>query len=363
MKIEHVDIWRLEIPLTTPYRLAFGPVTHYDTIIVDIIGDDGERGFGEATLLTGYTDETIDDSYALAAQIGSELPGSASVTARARMRALGTRAPFVATAFHTALDMAAMHPLLRQRDARRVPILGLLQGNDDVELRENFERLFADGYRTVKVKIGFDVDKDARHIATVQQVVAGRAAIRIDANQGFTADDAVMLVRQVDPAGIELFEQPCAAGDWDAHRAVAIEAALRELPLMLDESIYDIADIDRAADERACAFIKVKLMKFVGIDALTAAIARIRSLGMQPVLGNGVATDVGCWMESCVASSCIDNAGEMNGFLKARQMLFTEPLAVEAGAIVIPIELPALDIDALERFVLDRASFRARAAR
>ena len=59
MKIEHVDIWRLEIPLTTPYRLAFGPITHYDTIIVDIIGDDGERGFGEATLLTGYTDETI----------------------------------------------------------------------------------------------------------------------------------------------------------------------------------------------------------------------------------------------------------------------------------------------------------------
>ena len=363
MKIEHVDIWRLEIPLTTPYRLAFGPVTHYDTIIVDIIGDDGERGFGEATLLTGYTDETIDDSYALAAQIGSELPGSASATARARMRALGARAPFVATAFHTALDMAAMHPLLRQRDARRVPILGLLQGDGDIELRDNFERLLADGYRTVKVKVGFDVDADARHIATVQRVVAGRAALRIDANQGYTAENAVILVRRIDPAGIELFEQPCAAGDWDAHRTVAIEAALRELPLMLDESIYDIGDIDRAADERACAFTKVKLMKFVGIDALTAAIARIRALGMQPVLGNGVATDLSCWMEACVASSSIDNAGEMNGFLKARQMLFTEPLAVEAGAIVIPVEVPALDIDALERFARDRASFRARAAR
>jgi L-alanine-DL-glutamate epimerase-like enolase superfamily enzyme len=363
MKIEHVDIWRLEIPLTTPYRLAFGPVTHYDTISVDIIGDDGERGFGEATLLTGYTDETIDDGYALATQIGSELPGSASATARARMRALGARAPFVATAFHTALDMTAMHPVRRQRDARRVPMLALLQGNDEAELRDNFERLFADGYRTVKVKVGFDVDGDARHIAAVQRVVSGRAAIRIDANQGYTADNAIALVRQVDPAGIELFEQPCAAGDWDAHRAVAIGAALRDLPLMLDESIYDIADIERAADERASAFIKVKLMKFVGIDALTKAIARIRSLGMQPVLGNGAATDLGCWMEACVATSCIDNAGEMNGFLNAREMLFTEPLVVDKGAIVIPVEVPALDIDALERFARDRASFRARAAR
>ena len=132
---------------------------------------------------------------------------------------------------------------------------------------------------------------------------------------------------------------------------------------MLDESIYDIADVDRAADEHACTFIKVKLMKFVGIDALTTAIARIRALGMQPVLGNGVATDLGCWMEACIASSCIDNAGEMNGFLKAREMLFTEPLVVDKGAIVIPVEVPALDIDALERFARDRASFRARAAR
>ena len=70
---------------------------------------------------------------------------------------------------------------------------------------------------------------------------------------------------------------------------------------MLDESIYDIADIERAAAEHACAFVKVKLMKFVGLDALAAAIERIRALGMQPVLGNGVACDISCWMEACVA--------------------------------------------------------------
>ena len=53
MRLERVDVRRLEIPLTRPYRLAFGPVTHYDTIIVEIVGDEGRRGFGEATLLTG----------------------------------------------------------------------------------------------------------------------------------------------------------------------------------------------------------------------------------------------------------------------------------------------------------------------
>lgn len=36
---------------------------------------------------------------------------------------------------------------------------------------------------------------------------------------------------------------------------------------MLDESIYGLADIERAADEGACRFVKVKLMKLVSLDA------------------------------------------------------------------------------------------------
>ena len=85
MRIERVDVRRLAVPLTRPYRLAFGPVTQYDTILVDITGDDGQRGFGEATLLTGYTDETIDDSERLAYATAANLPGTAAAEACNRM--------------------------------------------------------------------------------------------------------------------------------------------------------------------------------------------------------------------------------------------------------------------------------------
>src|SRR5438093_6127906 len=112
MKIERVDVHRLEIPLERPYRLAFGPVTHYDTVLVVIAGDDGRSGFGEATLLTGYTDETIDAGHALACAIARDLPGVESSMACARLASIGKRAPFIATAFRTALDMATGHPLL-----------------------------------------------------------------------------------------------------------------------------------------------------------------------------------------------------------------------------------------------------------
>ena len=45
--------------------------------------------------------------------------------------------------------------------------------------------------------------------------------------------------------GVELFEQPCAAGDWEATVAVAQASPV---PMMLDESIYGLADIDRAGE-------------------------------------------------------------------------------------------------------------------
>ena len=357
MRIDNIELRRLAIPLITPYRLAFGPVTHYDTIVVEIAGDGGERGFGEATLLTGYTDETIDGSYALAREVASSLVGMPSERARARLRDVGARAPFTATAFHTALDVAARHSLLVDNRGARVPTLGLLQGKDEAELRDAFERLVARGYRTVKVKIGFDVKDDLRMLAAAQRVACGRAAIRVDANQGYTASEAVEFVAGVDPAGIELFEQPCKAGDWNAHRKAAVAAQARGLPLMLDESIYAISDIERAAREKACAYVKVKLMKFVSIDALAGAIERIHALGMQPVLGNGVACDVSCWMEACVAARHVDNAGEMNGFLKASRMLFARPLVFDDGDIVLPGDVPALDRDALAFHTLHHATF------
>ncbi len=56
--VERLNLYRLEVPLATPYKLSFGPVTRFDTVLVEAQDDDGRIGLGEATLLTGYTDET-----------------------------------------------------------------------------------------------------------------------------------------------------------------------------------------------------------------------------------------------------------------------------------------------------------------
>ena len=354
--LDSIRVERLHVPLVKPYRLAFGPVTGYDTLLVELIDRDGRRGWGEATLLTGYTDETIDGAWTLASNLAPQLLRCTREQFAARCVAEGQGAPFTATAFMTASEMlsASTHLKLRQTGQAgnmtghaRVPILGLLNATERGAVRDEAAALLARGYRTFKVKVGFDVDDDIRNVATIQSEVAGRAAIRLDANQGYSAADACRFLAALDPAGIELFEQPCAAGDWASH-AAAVRVA--RVPMMLDESIYGLADIERAARERQADYVKVKLMKFVSLAALSDAIALIRARGMKPVLGNGVANDLGCWMEACIAADSIDNAGEMNGFLKPVGQFFAEPLGFADGHIELPGMQPVIDEAALQRF-------------
>lgn len=346
-RIDCVDLHRLAVPLKTPYRLSFGPIGHFDTIVVEIKDEHGVGGFGEATVLTGYTDETIDDSWRLAEELASSIAGLDCDDALSRIEAAAATHPFTATAFATALEMLGGSALLRVQEPTRVPLLGLLHADHEQAIAAEFNALLAQGFRTIKVKVGFDVKRDLERVRAVQKVAAGRAAIRLDANQGYSAEQGITFVRALDPMAIELFEQPCAAGDWNAHLAVARAA---NVPMMLDESIYGMADIERAAELGAARYIKVKLMKLVTLTGLTRAIDRIRALGMQPVLGNGVACDIGCWMEACVAARQIDNAGEMNGFLKPHAGLMRTPLHFADGAIVLrPEFVPELTVDGLAR--------------
>ncbi len=355
MKIEHITVYRLRVPLATPYRLSFGPIHAFDTVLIETRDAGGHTGLGEATYLTGYTDETIDHSWTLVQRLADEYAGLEAGDIQTRLQTHVTAAPFTATAFNTALEMAAGHPLLEVEHPTRAPVLGLLHATETADIESESQQLFAQGFTTLKVKVGFDAARDAEIVKRVQRVVNGRGSIRLDANQGYSRNDACRFAAALDPQGIELFEQPCAAGDWESACAVARVAAV---PMMLDESIYGLDDIRRAAELKAARYIKLKLMKLGGLDRLATAIDTIRDCGMEPVLGNGVACEIGCWMEACIARGRINNAGEMNGFLKPAARLLKNPLEFRNGAIVLaPGYRPQLDGAAVARCTVAKQEF------
>ncbi len=351
--IDAITLRLLRLPLKVPYKLAFGPVTQFDTILAEVHAD-GNIGYGEATILTGYTSETVEDSWLGMLETASKLPGISSEAAKIAINARLSGAPFAATAMTTAIEMAQKHPTLQIETVVQVPLLAGINATDKDAIADEIEKGIEAGFGTFKIKVGFDVGSDLERVRFIQACNAGRAGLRIDANQGYNRADACYFATRVDPGNIELLEQPCHAHDWQALEAVA---AVTEVPLMLDESIYCEADIERAARIGA-SFVKLKLMKLVSLDRLEQGIVLIRDLGMQPVLGNGVASDLGCWMEACVAARLIHNAGEMNGFLRQREPLCQPPLEVRGSMLCLsPGVAPNLSEEKLRQVAVATTRF------
>jgi L-alanine-DL-glutamate epimerase-like enolase superfamily enzyme len=169
--------------------------------------------------------------------------------------------------------------------------------------------------------------------------------MRLDANRAYSEADACRFAATLDPTGIELFEQPCRAEDWEANAKVA---SASPVPVMLDEPICDLADVKRASEIRNVGFCKLKLKRFGGLDLLREALDTVRKCGMESVLGDGLSSELGCWMEACIARVTTRNAGEFNGFLKPKDRLFARPLQFIAGELVLPAGFtPVVDANAL----------------
>lgn len=357
--LESIDLRVVSMPLAVPYWSMISTLHSFDALVAEVRTDEGSTGIGEAVIVTGYTHETLQDGWVFCSEQGRTLAGQPVNEAIASLVGHRLEHAHAVACLVSALEMASGNPVLTPQPHRRAfPVLAPVQSKKLGEIPAEIESLLSQGFRTLKVKVGEDAEADLARVLAIQRATGDHATLRLDANQGFSVKDACRFAASLDPAGIELLEQPCAANDWEA--AVRVKEA-SAVPLMLDESIYGEAEIEHAARLDAATYIKLKLVKCGGIGLLRQGLQRIRALGMRPVLGNGVATEIGCWMEACASDGLVDCAGEMNGYLKPKGRLFANPLPFDQGAIVLPAGYyPEIDYDALERFTERRERFGAR---
>jgi len=345
MKLGQIIVRRVRLPLVRPYRLSYRTFTEFEPIIVEARSSDGCVGWGEGHISPGSSSETREGGWAFCREHAANIVGRNTQDAKSALVQSMARSKVAATALLTAIEMLEGNALLDVEEDVRLPLVTPLHGAEQEQIVSEVQERLAEGFRTFKIKVGADVDADLKRVAVIQAAVAGRAMLRIDANRGYSEGDACRFAAALDRSGIELFEQPCAAEDWAANAHVA---KVSTVPLMLDEPICELADIDRAGTMEGVAFCKLKLKRFGGLDRLREALERVRAKGMEPVLGDGLSGDIGCWMEACVARKTIHNAGEFNGFLKPKISLFTEPLAFASGELVLRRGFaPVIDRDVL----------------
>ena len=345
MIIREIVLRQLKLPLTKPYKVSFRTYTEFEPIVVEMRDEDGNTGWGEAYIPAGSTAETANGAWQFCREMAARLLGKSIADAKSQVDKEVGNAPFASCALLTALAVLERHPALETRTETRIPLLVPIAGAKPAEIEAEVETRLAQGYRTFKGKVGWQVEDDLARVALIQAAAQGRARITLDANRGYDQAQGCRFAASLNPAGIDLFEQPCEADEWDANIAVA---KVSTVPLMLDESIRTDADIERAAGIDGVKLVKLKLKRVGGVDRAIRAMALARQRGLDICLGDGVASELMCWVEACVSRGFLTRAGDMNGFLKPQVRLLANPLPFEDGGIVLrPGYWPEVDRAAL----------------
>ncbi|HVJ92205.1 MAG TPA: enolase C-terminal domain-like protein, partial [Labilithrix sp.] len=224
------------------------------------------------------------------------------VAVRTTVRETCAGSPSAACAIETAIFDAratlagrSILDILGGAERQLVTDITITTGSVDDATRE--ARAFAD-FRTLKLKVGGgDVDRD---VARVLAVRAARpdARILVDANGGFSVDDAIRFAAEVARAGIALFEQPVAPGNWEALAEVRRRTGLR---VAIDESVTCADDVSAAKQQAATDAINVKIMKSGVFEALEI-IARAKEEGLDRMIGGMVETRLAMGMSACIAA-------------------------------------------------------------
>lgn len=356
-RIERIVLRRLRLPLKKPYSTAYGTFHEFEPILAEAHLADGNVGWGEGQIAPGSSGETREGGWQAALSWADRIAGRSCEDAQTLVLADRARSPVAATALVTSMEMARGNALLEAGEAAAIPLLIAVSGKTRRDLEAEIEAKLADGFRTFKVKVGPDVASSLRRVGEILAAVRGRGKLRLDANRSFGRADAIAFAAGLDPDGIELFEQPCAANAWDDNAAVA---ARSPVPLMLDESICSLADIERAGTIPGIAFCKLKLKRLGSLDGLRAALRAVVDHGMRPVLGDGLSSDLGCWMEASAGADLMHGAGEFNGFLKPFTGLLSPALTIRAAHLEVPAGFaPTVDAERLEPLLLESREVRA----
>ena len=307
--VERVVTTPSSVPLHTPFVTALRRTETTDTVIVRVTDSDGRTGWGEAPQVWQVTGESLASATACIeamlapALVGrplddrDDLAAAAAVVQRAVARNFGAKA---------AVD-AALHDLVAQ--AEGIPVAALLSSRPDGiherlttdvtlsagaadALADSARDRVSDGFRTLKMKVGTDASTDVQRVASVRDAVGPSVAIRLDANQGWTREEAVQVIRALEVAdlGVEFVEQPVVAEDVEGLAWVRERVGL---PVMADESCYGRYDLERIIRLGAADLVNVKLAKCGSLTAGRDLLRRAHDAGLGTIVGSMMESHVG----------------------------------------------------------------------
>ena len=304
MKIQSIEISEIQIPLVTPFRTALRTVEAVDDIVIRVVSDDGQVGYGEApptAVITGDTKGSI--VAAIRDFIAPTLIGREVDDMDGLMQALHGSI-LKNTSAKAAVDMALYDLYAKSLGKPLYKVLGGARAQVETDLTISVGPIeemvkdslaaVAEGYRVLKIKVGKEGLADVERIKAIREAVGEDITIRVDANQGWNAKEAVRIISAMEDLNlnIDLVEQPVKAHDLAGMQYVTSRVYT---PILADESVFSAEDAIRIIQMGAADLINIKLMKTGGIYEALKICSIAEIYGVQCMMG--------CMLESKLAVS------------------------------------------------------------
>lgn len=295
--------WRpITLELRTTFRIAHGASDQRFNVIALLEGS-GITGRGEAAAVS-YHGETQAGIIAYLASLQGTPADPVRLEDPFQVEDFLKRLPSGSRAARASIDIA-LHDWVGQKMG--LPIFRLLGLNSQAIPETSYtiaidepgimaERARNTKLPVIKIKLGSE-DDEAR-VAAIRDATAAR--LRVDANGGWTREQAADLIPRLCAYDLELIEQPLAVGDIEGLRW--LRSFKFGTPILADENIKTAQDV--AAHAGAVDGVVIKLMKTGGIREALRAIHTARALDMQVMIGCMVETSLGVTAAAHLAPLC-----------------------------------------------------------
>jgi len=299
--IRSIIVEPLNIPLLEPFTIATGSVSEARNVLITITLDDGSVGYGESAPFPPSTGESQETALAAAQGCAALIEGKDA----AHWRILSKLIHGVYFSQITAIagiEMALLDALAHSYGIPLYIFFGGASTSIETDMSipmvtpehgyELAKNVVARGINCIKIKVGGDIRDDVARVEAIREGAPG-LGLTLDANQGYTANEALLCLEALDDRDIRplMLEQPVHKDDLEGLRYVTQHTTV---PIAADESAYNAANVAHLIAMGAVNVVNIKLMKCGYVEALDiAAVCRATHTQLM----------IGAMMESRLATS------------------------------------------------------------
>ena len=152
-------------------------------------------------------------------------------------------------------------------------------GYSDDRLVHLARQAVADGFRSVKIKVGLSLEDDMRRCRLAREALGPQIAMAADANQRWDVDDAIRWIRQLAPYGIAWVEEPTSPDDVLAHQA--IRRGVAPIPISTGEHTHNRILFKQFLQAEAVDLIQIDACRVGGVNENLAILLLAHKFGVR----------------------------------------------------------------------------------